>query len=102
MPLVSAGRARRARHRRPQCRRRWAFADLPNAVGVVQCKAWATRQVGVAQVRELLGVMAHESVRRGYFAATGDFTPAAIDFATANPIKLITGRDFLEAIARMP
>lgn len=77
------------------------FGDLPAPVGVVQCKAWGSRQVGAAPVRELLGVMAHERVTRGYFCATGDFSKDAIAFAAANPIKLITGQDLLTAIAQM-
>lgn len=78
------------------------FGDLPGAVGIVQCKAWGSKQVGVAPVRELLGVMAHEKVSRGYFCATGDFSKEATAFAAVNPIKLISGRDLLDAIAQMP
>ena len=78
------------------------FGDLPDAVGVVQCKAWGNKQVGVAPVRELLGVMAHEKVSRGYFCATGEFSKEAVAFAATNPIKLISGRDLLDAIAQMP
>ena len=77
------------------------FGDLEKPVGIVQCKAWGKRMVGVAPVRELLGVMTHERVARGYFAATGDFTEEAKTFAKANPIMLITGQDFLVAIAKM-
>ncbi len=57
--------------------------------------------VGVGPVRELLGVMAHEKVSRGYFAATGKFSDDATSFAEANSIMLISGVDFLTAIARM-
>ncbi len=78
------------------------FGDLPAPVGVVQCKAWNTRPVGVAPVRELLGVMTHEKVGRGYFCARGEFSKEAIVFAATNPIQLITGNDLLAAIARMP
>ena len=46
--------------------------------------------------------MAHEKVDRGYFCATGEFSQEAIAFAASNPIKLISGRDLLEAIAQMP
>ena len=77
------------------------FGDLPTPVGIIQCKAWGRRLVGVAPVRELLGVMAHEKVDRGYFCATGSFTAEAVAFASSNPIKLISGQDFLEAIGNM-
>ena len=78
------------------------FGDLPAPVGIVQCKAWGRKQVGVAPVRELLGVMAHEKVTRGYFCATGEFTAEASTFAASNPIKLISGRELLHAITQMP
>lgn len=52
-------------------------AAITAPVAVVQCKAWA-RQLGVAVVRELCGVMAHEGVRRGIemvrrLSGRGDF-----------------------------
>lgn len=75
---------------------------MPTPVAIVQCKAWGDRQVGVSPVRELLGVMAHEKVSRGYFCATGNFSKDAIAFAASNPIRLITGRALLDAIAQMP
>ena len=77
------------------------FGDLPDPVGIVQCKAWGSRLVGVKEMRELLGVMTHKRVPRGYFVATGEYTDEAIAFAAANPIKLTTGRDLLTAIAQM-
>lgn len=77
------------------------FADLPEPVGVFQCKAWRTVPVGVKELRELLGVMTHARVKRGYFLATGRFTDEAIRFAAANPITLIDGPELLTAIARM-
>ena len=77
------------------------FGDLDKPVAIIQCKAWGKRQVGVAPVRELLGVMTHERVPRGYFAAAGDFSEEAVNFAKSNPIMLISGNDFLVAIARM-
>jgi restriction system protein len=38
--------------------------DPNKPLAVVQCKAWNSQQVGVKEVRELLGVMAHEKVGR--------------------------------------
>ena len=77
------------------------FRDQLAPVAIVQCKAWGKRLVGVGPVRELLGVMVHEKVSRGYFAATGKFSDDATSFAKANSIMLISGVDFLTAIAKM-
>lgn len=78
------------------------FDGIQDPVAIVQCKAWSTTLVGVKPVRELLGVMAHEKVARGYFVATGDFTHEAIRCAGTNPIMLVTGKDLLAAITQMP
>ena len=71
-------------------------------IGVVQCKAWNSRPVGVKPVRELLGVMADQKIAKGFFMATGDYTNEAKDFAKTNPITLMTGDSFLGSISRMP
>ena len=39
-------------------------------VGLVQCKHWQGKQVGVDKIRELRGVMAAQKVERGVFATT--------------------------------
>ena len=65
---------------------------------VVQCKAWNAKSVGVAPVRELLGVMVHEKVAKGIFVTTGDYTPDAVAFAKTNPINLITGEMLAKGI----
>jgi restriction system protein len=77
------------------------FGDLPDPVGIFQCKAWTGQAVGVKPVRELLGVMIDQRVKRAYFLATGEYTPDAIALAAKHSIKLITGRDLLTAIAQM-
>jgi restriction system protein len=69
---------------------------------ILQCKAWNTYQVGVKPVRELLGVMAHNGVSKGIFLATGAFTREAVEFASASPIELVTGQDFLAKINELP
>jgi restriction system protein len=58
-------------------------------VSIVQCKHWQGKQVGVDKIRELRGVMAAHNVRRGQFATTSTFSPAAIEFATGNAINLL-------------
>ncbi len=62
---------------------------------VVQCKAWRNVPVGVALVRELLGVMTAANVAEGIVATVGTFTAEAKAFATGKDMHLIDGEDFL-------
>jgi restriction system protein len=74
----------------------------PQATGIVQCKAWGERQVGVKPVRELLGVMTHEKIPKAFFMAPGGFTEDAREFAKANGITLLDGKLFLSMLERLP
>jgi restriction system protein len=71
-------------------------------LGIIQCKAWNSRRVGVKPVRELYGVMAAEETPLGIFIASGDFTDDARSFAKGKHIKLLTGRDLLGMIKELP
>lgn len=76
-------------------------ADAGRATAVVQCKA-LSRPVGVATVRELRGVMAHEKVDKGFFMAPRGFSPEARAFAADNRITLVDGKLFLAMLQRLP
>ena len=69
-------------------------------VGLVQCKHWQGKRVGVDKVRELKGVMAARDVRRGQFATTSTFTDDAVAFAHDAGINLLDVTRLLELIAR--
>jgi len=58
---------------------------------VVQCKQWKARQVGVAPVRELYGVIAANGAAGGYVVTSGVFTDEAKRFAEGREIELIAG-----------
>lgn len=76
--------------------------DPTKPLAVVQCKAWNRTSVGVKEVRELLGVMAHEKVGRGIFITTGTYTKDAAAFGSDNPIQLLDGGGFLGKIQALP
>lgn len=69
----------------------------------IQCKAWRT-QVGVKEVRELFGVMAHESAGKGLFITTSTFSLEAIRFANDHSEKLflIDGDQFYKLLLKLP
>lgn len=72
-------------------------ADPKLPMAIVQCKAWS-KAVGVKEVRELLGVMAHEKVARGIFITNGSYTADALAFGASNPIQLLDVNAFLQKI----
>ena len=76
-----------------------AGEDKPAAI--VQCKAWNAHEVGVKEIRELLGVMTHEKVERGIFATTGGYTKDAIAFGKTNPIEMVNGEAFILKISEL-
>ncbi len=69
----------------------------------IQCKAWS-RVVGVQSVRELLGVMVHESAGKGIFMTTSTFSDDAKKFAADHSDKLflIEGQKFISMIQKLP
>ena len=77
-------------------------ADPQQPMAVVQCKAWNSAQVGVAPVRELLGVMTSEKVGRGVFMTTSTFTADAKEFARSNPIQLLDGQAVVDRFLALP
>jgi len=77
-------------------------SDSGKPLAIVQCKAWNTQQVGVKEVRELLGVMAHTQVARGIFITTGAYTQDAMRFGEANPIQLLDGTAFCARMSELP
>lgn len=69
---------------------------------IVQCKAWKSQRVGVAQIRELLGVMTHQKVSRGIFVTSGQYSDDAIEFAKGCAIQLISGDMLIKGIMALP
>lgn len=69
----------------------------------IQCKAW-DGMVGIKPIRELFGVMAHESVGKGILMATSVFSDEGNQFATKHKDKmfLIDGEKFLSMLLKLP
>ncbi len=71
---------------------------------LVQCKQWKARQVGVAVVRELYGVMVAAGAAGGFVVTSGRFTDEARQFAEGREIEIISGDDVMAGMgdATMP
>lgn len=67
---------------------------------LVQCKRWANRSVGVATVRELAGVLAHDDAVAAILVTTSTYTLEAKTFAANKPITLIDGEELLGLVTR--
>ena len=65
---------------------------------LVQCKQWRNRQVGVSIVREMYGVLIHESAHAVKIVALGDYTTDARRFSEGKPIELIHGGDLIATV----
>ena len=66
---------------------------------LVQCKHWKAFKVGVAPVRELLGVVVSEKATSGILVTSGRFTKEAERFARANPqLKLVAAAELVQMI----
>jgi restriction system protein len=67
---------------------------------VVQCKKWKSKQVGVATVRELYGVMGATGAAGAFVVTSGSFTKDAGRFAEGREIELVAA-DYLLAEVRL-
>ena len=76
--------------------------DESQPFAYVHCNSWHDGPVGAKPVRELFGVMAAGGVSEGWFFATGDFTPEALEYATGKNLHLLTGGQFAERINALP
>jgi Restriction endonuclease len=60
---------------------------------LIECRR-AERNIGVKEVRALLGVVSNEKATKGVFVSTSEFTPQAKKFEKENPrLELIGNRD---------
>ncbi len=66
--------------------------------GVVQCKRWRERQIGVTLVRELYGVMTAAGANEAIFVTCGQYTGEARRFADGKPIRLVSGEMLLDIV----
>jgi restriction system protein len=69
-----------------------------NQTTLVQCKQWRSKNVGVAVIREMFGVMTSESASKVVIICCGVFTRDAISFAENKPIDLIGGAELLSIV----
>jgi len=76
--------------------------DESRPFAYVHCNSWHDGPVGAKLVRILFGVMAVGGVSEGWFFATGDFTPEALDYATGKNLHLLSGGQFVERINALP
>lgn len=75
-------------------------ANAQGPVGVVQCKHWQGKPVGVREMREFFGVMASHKLQRGTYATTSTYTADAKQFAKDNTINALDGPALLALIAQ--
>jgi len=67
-------------------------------LGIVQCKAWTDKPVGVKEIRELYGVMTDIGCRLGVFITLKGFTKDAEQFSKGKHIILTDAPSLLKLI----
>ena len=65
---------------------------------LVQCKQWKQRELGIAAVREMWGVVAHRGADALKIVSAGKFSTDAAQFAQGKAIELIDGEALLELV----
>jgi restriction system protein len=69
-----------------------------NQTTLVQCKQWRSKNVGVAVIREMFGILTAESASKVVIICCGGFTRDALSFAENKPIELIGGTGLLSIV----
>jgi len=75
-------------------------SDRP--AGLVQCKAWNSKVVGVEPISEFYSMMTSEGVEHGIFIITHIYTQEAIAFAKGKKLLLLSGNGMIQDILSMP
>jgi restriction system protein len=65
---------------------------------IVQCKRWDMKKIDVDAVKQLYNCMPTEKADACLFVTSGEYTPAAKDFAKGKPIALADGKALLELV----
>ncbi|MGY0623396.1 MAG: restriction endonuclease [Paraglaciecola chathamensis] len=65
---------------------------------LVQCKQWKSKNVGVAVIREMFGILTAENASKVVIICCGGFTREASNFAENKPIELIGGTELLRIV----
>ena len=69
-----------------------------NQTILMQCKQWRSKNVGVAVIREMFGVLTAENASKVVIICCGGFTRDASSFAEGKPIELIGGVELLSIV----
>jgi len=74
--------------------------NFEKPAAIAQCKAWATKKVGVKTIREFYGTMTAYGIKKGFFFVTGEFTEDAKQFAKENKISILDGEKIILLISK--
>ena len=77
--------------------------DTPGVLaGVVQCKHWGKRSVGVEVLRALRGSRAELGAPHGFLVTSSSFSSDALKFAAGNQIEAIGRKELMARILALP
>ncbi|MEJ2199695.1 MAG: restriction endonuclease, partial [Desulfuromonadaceae bacterium] len=76
--------------------------DIEKPVGLVRCRGGMAGRIDVQALRDLLDVMTEAKIRNGKFITSGEFDPEAAAFAHGRNLQLLSGRELLASLLRLP
>ena len=80
----------------------YGISHPDKVLGVIQCKSWKERVVGVGSIRELFGVMTDAGCPLGIFVTISGYSKDAEAFAVGKHIKLLDAQKLLDLIRSLP
>jgi restriction system protein len=80
----------------------YGVSNPDKALGIIQCKSWKERVVGVGPIRELFGVMTDAGCPLGIFVTISGYSKEAQAFAEGKHIKLLDAQKLLDLIRSLP
>jgi restriction system protein len=80
----------------------YGVSNPDKVLGIIQCKSWKERVVGVGQIRELFGVMTDAGCPLAIFVTISGYSKEAEAFAEGKHIKLLDARKLFELIQSLP
>jgi restriction system protein len=70
-------------------------------VTLLQCRRWKVNQLGVAPLEALARAVDKQEAAHGICITAGVVSPRAADFASANPLTIVSGRTLAELAGRL-
>jgi restriction system protein len=70
-------------------------------ITLLQCRRWKVNQLGVAPLQDLAKAIHASDAANGICITTGSVSPNAAEFATANPVSIVSGTELAALVGNV-